>query len=44
MSIISIAIYALLWNTMTRFDGYEGNWIDELSLFDFHFLEVLISN
>ena len=23
--IIGIAIYALLWNTMTRFDGYDGN-------------------
>ena len=29
MLIIGIAIYALLWNTMTRFDGYDGNCIDE---------------
>ena len=27
--IIGIAIYAFLWNTMTRFDGYDGNCIDE---------------
>ena len=27
--IIGLAIYAFLWNTMTRFDGYDGNCIDE---------------
>ena len=27
--IIGLAIYAFLWNTMTHFDGYDGNCIDE---------------
>ena len=27
--IFGLAIYAFLWNTMTHFDGYDGNCIDE---------------
>ena len=44
MLIIGIAIYALLWNTMTRFDDTTVTESINFSLFDFHFLEVLISN
>ena len=42
--IIGLAIYALLCNTMTRFDGTTVIKSINFSLFEFHFLEVHISN
>ena len=40
--IIRLAIYALLCNTMTRFDGTTVIESINFSLFEFHFLEVHI--